>query len=108
MNRIDEVAQTIRNVDREHDLMGGDIPDPKEDYARALDDDGHLLPDLPEPTYVTSHGVAVWKDGDDEVTLDEDESIGVTSRDRTTEQARSLAYRILAAVDYAKDHTNDK
>lgn len=73
-------------------------------YAR-LDREGLVIPDLPEPSYGIGSDSVVWTGiNGDKVTLDDNIEVGVTSRDRTLEQARDLAYRILAAVQYAESH----
>ena len=77
--------------------------------AKALADAGLLMPDLPEPTYGVAQGHPVWTgNGGDKIDLSEDGIIGVSSRDRNAEQARDLAYRLLAAADYAEKNTDTK
>ena len=81
-----------------------------EEAARRLDDAGVLAPDLPEPNdpdiFVTqgkgwlpggAYGPSVWTAPGSMVMVQR-----VEPGDLTPEEARALAYAILAAADYAE------
>lgn len=62
--------------------------------------DGLLMPDLPEPTFITGNAV-VWKNDGDEVFLDGGE-IFISSAIRSPERSQRLALTVLAAANYAE------
>lgn len=108
-NRIDEAAKTLTNwADSEGGLESvarnydGDLAGAVE----ALDADGHLMPDLPEPTgYAGSE--PYWGACDSEI-----RPLGYEKRvmcidengpwEATAQDVRELAYAFLAAADYAE------
>ncbi|MGP9760932.1 hypothetical protein [Corynebacterium sp. AOP12-C2-36] len=95
MTRINDVAKIM------YDQMTQMGQQPTvNDIARALDAAGHLLPDLPEPTFVTGSTV-VWKNDGDEVFLENGE-ISIASAIRSPERTQRLALAMLAAADYAE------
>lgn len=93
MTRINDAATTINLTDRDASPM---------DMARALDADGHLMPDLPEPTegadgFLTWGTIALWnpKLGLRWAAFDNIYST-------TPAELREEAYALLAAADYAE------
>lgn len=68
------------------------------EIAQALADEGLLMPDLQEPTYISGSMVA-WKNGGDEVFL-EDGEICIASAIRSPERWQSLALAVFAAANY--------
>ena len=77
------------------------------DVAQALDADGLLMPDLPEPTMRSAHNEPRWIACDTEI-----ETAGYEQRvlvhdvdiswDLSLDDARDLAYALLAAANYAE------
>ena len=103
MNRIDDVARMIGGYIGDYEDAG--LPTDPDYIARALDDAGHLLPDLPEPVAdevgeLEWGGIARWEpDGSLHVT---DDLYGKTS----PHYLRATALDLLAAADYAERNQN--
>lgn len=80
--------------------------------ARALDADGHLLPDLPD---VKFNRYGIWEDcgvtvyqGKRTLDLYAAMDYGDTPETLEPDEARHTAYALLAAADYAEEHANDQ
>lgn len=115
MTRINDVATLIDNRLALCDEM---CVEPNPDImAKDLLDAGHLLPDLPKPdvitprTEITPDPIGLWNTDHPSVTgspsippvvfVDE-------YTDLPPDEARAYAYAILAAANYAEEHTNDQ
>lgn len=112
MTRIDDVAALIEKRLALCDEM---CVEPNSDrMAEDLLDEGHLLPDLPEPTECVGTGNPSWFDGWVQQDWGEVElhhfgyEIGENDTGLTPQQARDLALALLAAANYAEEHANDR
>ena len=98
-NNIDRAAEIIREADRKSakdpDVMRYGGPD---EHAQVLADNGLLMPDMPEPTFITGNAV-VWKNDGDEVFLVDGE-ISIASAIRSPERSQRLALAVFAAANY--------
>lgn len=102
---IDRAAEIIEDlIDEPHMYPDGGMPDAA---AQALADDRLLMPDLPEPTIWRSGKEPRWIACDTEI-----EPAGYEQRvlvhdvdiswDIGADDARDLAYALLAAADYTE------
>lgn len=108
-NRIDEAAEVIA---KHTEVLGASRfrqYDKAILAARALDTDGHLLPDLPEPDgndgiWYLHRDVIVHNGVGPCACIEDDHHIHVFK----PEEGRAVAYALLAAANYAEEHTNDQ
>lgn len=114
MTRTDDVAKIVAPyLDDRH----GEPEAKALHIARALDAAGHLMLDLPEPDVITPRTetnpapIGLWNTDHPSVTGSPSAPPVVFVDEYTDlppDEARAYAYAILAAADYAEEHTNDQ
>jgi hypothetical protein len=112
MTRIDEAAEVIA---KHTEVLGASRMrqyDKAILAARTLDDEGHLLPDLPKPD---EHGewsidaLVVRIDGiNKHVCIEDVDPYEGQEVFMFPDEAREVAYALLAAAAYAEEHANDQ
>lgn len=106
MNRIEEAEDVVyRTLSGKYGDFGH-----QEEVVRALDADGHLLPDLPEPEENDHYGSDVWSVRTPHEHVGVRQNMGrIQSSIVGTygpEEAREAAYALLAAADHAERPQN--
>lgn len=112
MSNQERAAEVILKAEYEHRGHTCDLYTDTHVYAKALDDAGLLMPDLPEPEveegkpywYSGTCGISVGQlapGGRQNVMLWDSEPGGVTYD--SVEGARELAYALLAAAKHAEE-----
>lgn len=107
MNNCDRAVKTLNHIDEYIDHLADN-----DAYVTALEADGLLMPDLPDPDaaklngdveYLVCNEVQVRQDADDD-------HVQVYSKHLlTTNEARRLALALLAAADYTeKEQDNEQ
>lgn len=110
MTRINDVAALI---EKRLSLCDEMCVEPNSDrMAEELLDEGHLLPDLPEPRFDRlgrweDSGVTLYRG---QRTIELYAAIDYGDLPETLEpvEARDTAYALLAAANYAEEHENDQ
>lgn len=111
MTNFDRAANVIRTWQKRHkNLMDSDPEWAAQNLAIDLHQAGLLAPDLPEPTdpnvFVPGgkgwlpggpHGPSVWTAPDSTIMVQR-----IEPGDLTPEEAREVAYALLAAADYSE------
>lgn len=106
---IDRAADHMESLDRLYDYGSGHMPSNAE-RAQALADAGLLAPDLPEPTIWEQGNHPEWGNRPYATGVDRHPCGGLTvftpyAHWLTPRQARQEAAALLAAANYAEDHS---